>query len=696
MARQTFLAVVVSSAIAAVIGSLFLWKGNKTAVTPTSLRPKTNVFMVESSHPVALKKKRDLEAAREIATLFVVTTESQKSLLASDPTALKRFESLLEMDQGHLATELWKFYSFVKYGGGLFLDVDSPLLVPVEELLSQNYNLAIVSDYFQDMIHGSMMLVKSNSAISMAERIVKLLVETPIQTLTTSPLLLPEALHKEIKKMDHGQGWYLYQHHCIMDPMLEKGRKLSVFQVDSGNRLSHHCPTETGYCCQVQDSFSHETILMTKHPIFPYQKFPQSLSKPFGSPDYNVDDLPFLSTISQTAHTRPSDAPITPNFYETLFQNDCLPTDLQCNNCLRDKSGADCKKCKHVCPCYCKTLCNVSVDDKFVAKELVVTPPIYSRDPTRLVPRIVHQTWFEEVSKGKYPNMSRLTESFKQSGWEYKFYTDDVARDILMTHFPKEVLEAYDALRPGAFKADLFRYCVLLIYGGVYADMDVMLESNLDAAISPDVGFMVPVDEPGKLVDKRMCLWNGFIVAAPGHPFLAKAIETVVNNIRNRFTSVDVDATFCPDPELSILHAFDTLFTAGPCILGSVVNKALGRPGQTQFEPGTIQSPRSDVKSTLKLDSKPRIPGRTIILKQNKWDMGAHRFTLLEKNLVVAATDMPDYDDRESLENKEHYSKTHVKAGIYGLEKLYVDNKKSNEDIRISINDGDGNFVSSN
>jgi len=107
----------------------------------------------------------------------------------------------------------------------------------------------------------------------------------------------------------------------------------------------------------------------------------------------------------------------------------------------------------------------------------------------------VHQTWFEPLSRESYPNMSRLVESFRMSGWEYKFYTDDEAGNFLSTHFPAEVREAYDTLRPGAFKADLFRYCVLLIYGGVYADVDIMLESSLDVAIAPDVGFMVPIDE---------------------------------------------------------------------------------------------------------------------------------------------------------------------------------------------------------
>ena len=47
----------------------------------------------------------------------------------------------------------------------------------------------------------------------------------------------------------------------------------------------------------------------------------------------------------------------------------------------------------------------------------------------------------------------------------------------------------------GAFKADLFRYCVLLIKGGVYSDMDVFLTSNLDEVITGDIGFITPVDE---------------------------------------------------------------------------------------------------------------------------------------------------------------------------------------------------------
>jgi hypothetical protein len=383
----------------------------------------------------------------------------------------------------------------------------------------------------------------------------------------------------------------------------------------------------------------HAPVMMTKHLMLPYQVLPDAnhLPKPCNAEagHYDEEDLPYISTVTEVVHSLPEGGEttprLTPNFFEILLQNDCLPSDKKCSDCLRDKKGANCQKCASVCPCYCKTLCHIQVEEKFITKSLTVRPPLYARDPSRLIPRIIHQTWFEDVTPEKYPNMSRLIESFKQSGWEYKFYTDDESVNFLSTHFPPEVRQAYDALRPGAFKADLFRYCVLLIHGGVYADMDIMLETNLDLAVANDVGFMVPQDEPGTPVNHRMCLWNGFIAAAPGHPFLAKVIETVVNNVRNRFTSVDVDHLFCPDPELSILHAFDTLFTAGPCILGAMVNKVLGRHGQTPFESGEMDIWESSKKAAAEKgtdfiigpDDRPssRIPGKTIILHQNKWDV---------------------------------------------------------------------------
>jgi len=639
--------------------------------------------------------------------------------------AQERFTMLKASRQPHLAMELLKYCTLEHYRGGLYLDSQSTLSSTLDHILGKmtnnsGGNIAVLNDpkISPDSIHGALLYVdksyakksKKKKSVSIVQGMISILLSTDVKILESSPLLLPKYLYGLIAN-DMGvtqlstksdAEWYLLQHTCNLGSLgrRELTTPISTYALNS-HRLTQNCPEPNGFCCNIYDPITYSPTMMTKHLLLPYQILPppSNLPKPLNhvTGHFEEDDLPYISTISQQVHKKSKDQTLlTPNFFEMLLQNDCLPSSAICSNCLRNKKGADCNRCASECPCYCHALCHGSVEEKFVSKSLVVSPPIYAKDPTRLIPRIVHQTYFELITPENYPNMSRLMESFKQSGWQYKFYTDEMSLNFLSTHFPPEIRDAYETLLPGAFKADLFRYCVLLIHGGVYADMDIMLETNLDLAVGPDIGFMVPHDEPGTSVDRRMCLWNGFIAAAPGHPFLAKTIETVVNNIRNRFTNVDIDNMFCPNPELSVLHSYDTLFTAGPCILGAMVNKVLGRHGQTTFEAGEIDLWERNKQSALEkgtefvigVDDKPskKIPGRAVILQQNKNDMGSHRFTFVEKNLVVAATDLPDSDDRKKQEKApEHYSNSHVKVGIYGLDRVYTDFDRANENLRFYV-----------
>ena len=110
------------------------------------------------------------------------------------------------------------------------------------------------------------------------------------------------------------------------------------------------------------------------------------------------------------------------------------------------------------------------------------------------------------------------------------------------------------------------------------------------------------------------------------------------------------------------------------------MNKLIGRETQHTFEPGEFISSETENAA---------YPGRFIFLNQARGDMGAHRFTYLERNLIVAATDIPDYDDRVTIEKahglKDHYSKLRKKADLYGQEGLYTDNDIANENIRLKL-----------
>jgi hypothetical protein len=55
-------------------------------------------------------------------------------------------------------------------------------------------------------------------------------------------------------------------------------------------------------------------------------------------------------------------------------------------------------------------------------------------------------------------------------------------------------------------QADFFRYLVLFQEGGIYVDVDVMLNTNLDTLLTPDLAFFAPLDAVGSFADEKFCL----------------------------------------------------------------------------------------------------------------------------------------------------------------------------------------------
>lgn len=631
----------------------------------------------------------------------------------------------------HLASQVWKYcaMSHDLYSGAsmtAYLDFDLFLLNPLSELFSKsdimgvlplqvlkpsdfrtvpNRNIAVLADGTSKnsdwMLNGSLLFLQPTSA-SVAMNMVEWMVNMGARALSLQPLAISKQLYHVMQGDDDGihDNAIILKQRCHHDRFQNWNASASIESTRTGRVNSPQCPSHLEYCCDilghVQGEIQERTIGMTKHVMMPYEVLPsldqfpnvydfaQGQNEADGMHSVVDGDVPFITTMrAKYLSNKDSTRKDTPNFFQIVSDKKCLPSSKACKSCMKEKRGGygTCKKCAKYCSCFCDLLCYTHVPHKPIKSVITYSTPLYKRDSSRLIPRIIHQTWFEHLSKEKYPNFSRLAQSWKnQAGWDYRFYLDNDIEIFLSTHFPPEVKEAYDALSPGAFKADLFRYCVLFVYGGVYADVDVLLESKLDVVIENDVGFMVPLDRPGIEVNKRMCLWNGFIAAAPGHPLLASVIQNVVNNIRNRFTSVDVMQTMCPEVDFRLSHSFDVLFTTGPCILGASLNKLIGRESQRSFEPGELL-----VNESANIS----FPGKLIFLNQARGDMGAHRFTFLEKNLIIAATDMPSYDDRVTVEDghglKDHYSKLRKKADIYGQEGLYKDNKIANEEIRFKL-----------
>jgi hypothetical protein len=114
-------------------------------------------------------------------------------------------------------------------------------------------------------------------------------------------------------------------------------------------------------------------------------------------------------------------------------------------------------------------------------------------------------------------------------GIAHKLFDREAVEELIEAEFPREVGEAYRALKPLAYKADLARYCIIYAMGGIYADISHFFARGLPfdgsrPVVFADAFLSSPWDT------------NNSVFAAPaGHDALARAIDLVCANVKRRY-----------------------------------------------------------------------------------------------------------------------------------------------------------------
>ena len=345
--------------------------------------------------------------------------------------------------------------------------------------------------------------------------------------------------------------------------------------------LKEKCSTcDSNVCCNVKKRKQHILKMKYRHEDY--------LRVGYAGNSRTIDVMDTTVTIRE----QPAPYKLTHakkiELIDVLNSNKCRPTWL-CNRCLDYGGRGNMSSCLRFCgSCYEKIMCTPRPPKQQVNVDIIVdNVNSISNEPRRMIPRIIHQTWFEDLTPDRYPDLVRLQNSWLNSGWDYRFYDDHSARDFIVEHYPARFVEAYDCLLPGAYKADFFRYLVLLKDGGVYADIDVMLDVNLDGFVHPNLSFFAPIDSVGEECDERFCLWNGFMGSSPGHPFLVRTVERTLNLILSRADALDMENDLClingPDVDTWKNRFLPSIMLTGPCALGIAVNEVMDRGSLTKL-----------------------------------------------------------------------------------------------------------------
>jgi len=141
------------------------------------------------------------------------------------------------------------------------------------------------------------------------------------------------------------------------------------------------------------------------------------------------------------------------------------------------------------------------------------------------IPKIIHQTF----KSSSLPFITRWHIALfrkKNANYAYEFYDDARIDKFLLEEYGTEIYDAYKRINIGAAKADFFRYAVLFKKGGIYVDIDSGINGSLDNFILPDDMAIITREGDPSLFAQ----WA--LIYSPGHPFLEKTIQLVLENIR--------------------------------------------------------------------------------------------------------------------------------------------------------------------
>jgi mannosyltransferase OCH1-like enzyme len=161
-----------------------------------------------------------------------------------------------------------------------------------------------------------------------------------------------------------------------------------------------------------------------------------------------------------------------------------------------------------------------------IKRKMTISHPI-KRNYHTVIPLNIFQTW---CTKNLPPRMAQATQLIRDTNpaFQYHLFDDADCRNFISQHFSGDILGAYDKLIPGAYKADLWRYCVLYQLGGIYVDIKYV----------PNRGFKfinLTEQEHWTLDADNYGIYNAVMVCRPRNGILWQAIHQIVQHCRTNY-----------------------------------------------------------------------------------------------------------------------------------------------------------------
>jgi mannosyltransferase OCH1-like enzyme len=154
---------------------------------------------------------------------------------------------------------------------------------------------------------------------------------------------------------------------------------------------------------------------------------------------------------------------------------------------------------------------------------------INNKNNPDVIPRIIFQAWHSD----NLPNSVRFCiENIKRCNpnFYHYLYNDEKCREFIKEYFSVNILKAYDSIIPPAIKIDLWRYCILYKYGGIYLDVKYFCVNGFNFNYLIDKEYFCK-----DIKDSGSGIYNAIIICKPNNEIMKKCIDQVVKNVNNKF-----------------------------------------------------------------------------------------------------------------------------------------------------------------
>ena len=155
---------------------------------------------------------------------------------------------------------------------------------------------------------------------------------------------------------------------------------------------------------------------------------------------------------------------------------------------------------------------------------------------TEYIPKIIYKTGPYEYEKLPY-EILELFRDIKNDNLNYQliYYSDKECYNFIKEHFDNEVIWAYDTLIPSAYKADLFRYCLLYIKGGIYSDLTQTFYTKLDNIIDYSVDKFVLTRDRILPEHNDFGIQISFMASVANNIIYKKCIDKIIYNCKIKY-----------------------------------------------------------------------------------------------------------------------------------------------------------------